>query len=552
MYIKINAMKTLLFFPLICIVTRISAQEVDFLHINEMDALFASDGILFYDYDNTDAHLIFPNPAPGEPDVSTIFVAGLWMGGIDDGGLLHVAAQTYRQSGNDFWPGPIATDYDYPGYDEKYDDVWVCDKATIDNHISNWNTIGYIVPESIIDWPGNGDPANGEAEILAPFFDYNNNMIYDPENGDYPIIRGDQAAFFIFNDDAEIHMESGGEKFGLEIHAMAYAFDAPADSALDQSIFLNYSIINKSTNNYSDFIIGMFTNFDIGAYDDDYLGCDTTLNMFYGYNGDLIDGPTSPNYGMHCPAQGIMFLNQPLYAYKYIRNNFEVTGLPESVDDYYEYISGFWKDGSSQTYGGNGYGGLVNTKYVYPGNIWDDASWSESGTPAYDKQSLGSAGPNTLNMGDTICVDMAFPAAIAYDTLFLDSLGLGYYPWYAVSKLKERAASIQDFYNTTYSDCSIVYLRNPDFIEGVEQEQLLAAKIYPNPTNTVINIEMRYQIPGVKSIEIWNAFGQKILATDLFDTDVAQIKVNEFPVGLYFIQINSPTGETFTAEFQKF
>jgi hypothetical protein len=547
-------MKTSSLLFLVFVLTKISAQEIDFLHINEMDALFASDGVLFFDNNEIEAHMIFPDPVVGETPVSTIFLAGLWVGGIDDGGLLHVAAQTYRQSGNDFWPGPIATDYDYPGYAEKYDDVWVCNKSTIDDHITNWNTVGYIVPESISDWPGNGDPINGEAAILAPFFDYNNNMLYDPENGDYPIIRGDQAAFFIFNDDAELHMESGGEKLGLEIHAMAYAFDAPSDSALDQSIFLNYAIINKSTNNYSDFIIGMFSDFDIGAYDDDFVGCDTVLNMFYGYNGDGVDGPTSPNYGPICPAQGIMFLNQPLYTFKYFINNFEVNGNPETADDYYEYISGLWKDGSSQTYGGNGYGGILNTRFVYPGDVYIPDSWSEN-TGVYgpfDRRGIGSVSPQTLGVGDTICLDMALPAAIAYDTLYLDSLGVGRHPWYSISKLKERATNILDFYNTTYSDCSIIYLRNPDFVEGVEQEQLLAAKIYPNPANTVINIEMRNQIPGVKLIEIWNAFGQKVLTTELFDTDVVQINVNEFPVGLYFIQINSPVGETFTAGFQKF
>lgn len=127
----------------------------------------------------------------------------------------------------------------------------------------------------------------------------------------------------------------------------------------------------------------------------------------------------------------------------------------------------------------------------------------------FDRRGIGSVSPQTLGVGDTICLDMALPAAIAYDTLYLDSLGVGRHPWYSISKLKERATNILDFYNTTYSDCSIIYLRNPDFVEGVEQEQLLAAKIYPNPANTVINIEMRNQIPGVKLIEIWNAFGQK-------------------------------------------
>ena len=33
--------------------------------------------------------------------------AGALIGGVDAGGQLKVAAMTYRQGGNDFWPGPL-------------------------------------------------------------------------------------------------------------------------------------------------------------------------------------------------------------------------------------------------------------------------------------------------------------------------------------------------------------------------------------------------------------------------------------------------------------
>ena len=36
---------------------------------------------------------------------NTMFAGALWIAGVSDGGQLKVAAQTYRQDGNDFWTG---------------------------------------------------------------------------------------------------------------------------------------------------------------------------------------------------------------------------------------------------------------------------------------------------------------------------------------------------------------------------------------------------------------------------------------------------------------
>ena len=39
-----------------------------------------------------------------------MFAGALWIGGLDDQDNLKVAAMTYRQDGNDFWPGPLNAD----------------------------------------------------------------------------------------------------------------------------------------------------------------------------------------------------------------------------------------------------------------------------------------------------------------------------------------------------------------------------------------------------------------------------------------------------------
>jgi hypothetical protein len=45
---------------------------------------------------------------------------------------------------------------------------------------------------------------------------------------------------------------------------MAYAFNNSIDSALNNTIFINYRIYNRSQNNYDSLYIGSFTDFDIG------------------------------------------------------------------------------------------------------------------------------------------------------------------------------------------------------------------------------------------------------------------------------------------------
>ncbi len=44
---------------------------------------------------------------PKSGQASSMFAAALWIGGMDITGQLKLAAIRFRQSGNDFWPGPL-------------------------------------------------------------------------------------------------------------------------------------------------------------------------------------------------------------------------------------------------------------------------------------------------------------------------------------------------------------------------------------------------------------------------------------------------------------
>ena len=77
-----------------------SSSQID-LNINNVRARILGGGSMWWDLSN--GRYIVPNVAPGEKEVSSIFAAGLWIGGYDAANNLKLAAQTYRQNGNDFW-----------------------------------------------------------------------------------------------------------------------------------------------------------------------------------------------------------------------------------------------------------------------------------------------------------------------------------------------------------------------------------------------------------------------------------------------------------------
>ncbi|MCL2168346.1 MAG: carbohydrate binding domain-containing protein, partial [Lentimicrobiaceae bacterium] len=227
---------------------------------------------------------------PKNSGKSTIFTSKLWLAGKDNEDQLAVAANKFNQGteqgaeNTDYWVGPISEDYktvtdtSWYGmngnqmlvseikqfsdtYIQKYHHTFKVSKEEINYHRAHFADSGYEMPWTIKNWPAHGRTEFGESANLAPFMNVAGDASYNPELGDYPRIRGDQAVFFITNDMGGLHTESGSQKaIGAEILGMAYAFNSP-DSALQNTIFFTFDIKNKSNTDYHDFYAGFFNDF---------------------------------------------------------------------------------------------------------------------------------------------------------------------------------------------------------------------------------------------------------------------------------------------------
>ncbi|MCB0853460.1 MAG: hypothetical protein KDD63_14640, partial [Bacteroidetes bacterium] len=81
-----------------CLPPSASAQ----LDINNVRCLLHNGGDMWWDLTG-DARYEVPKGS----NRHSMFASSLWIGGVDEAGQLRVAAKTYRQSGLDFWPGPL-------------------------------------------------------------------------------------------------------------------------------------------------------------------------------------------------------------------------------------------------------------------------------------------------------------------------------------------------------------------------------------------------------------------------------------------------------------
>src|ERR1019366_8804228 len=122
---------------------------------------------------------------------------------------LRIAAQTYRQNGNDYYPGPLSNGTASIGTQRclDFDKIWSVQYVDINNFRNDPTIWSNNQSDDIHTWPWQGNVLLGEAAYLAPFFDVNGNGIYEPNKGEYPTFDQnktnnipDQMMFWVYND----------------------------------------------------------------------------------------------------------------------------------------------------------------------------------------------------------------------------------------------------------------------------------------------------------------------------------------------------------------
>lgn len=501
------------------------------------------------------------NPAfevPRGSGLHSIITGALWIGGKDNLNNLYVAAQTYRQifpssrprAQAGFWPGPIGTTL-APLHSSKYDKVWKVSKTQVDNHKVLYAQSSYNIPADIATWPGNGNTANGEAAMLAPFIDVNSDGIYSPVQGDYPDIKGDQALYVILNDKGNIK-EPVSASMNTEIHVLFYGFDNQANSPVYNTLFSEYRIINRGANNLHDFYAGLWVDFDLGNWNDDFIGCDTLNNRFFVYNGDNFDedsvymnwgGPPTlvssvKGYGLNPPVQSVAFLDKKLNHFMYYTNDMNPTnGNPITANDYYNYLRGIWKDNKILTYGGDGTNQAnLPAAHMFTGNPVNLSGWSELNTltspnlPNFpsDRRGIGSIGPFNINAGQ----ELKFTVAYTYSrgTSNLNS----------VTQSHTDAIAVQNFFRN-----QVMGAPKPAISNG-------GLQLFPNPAQDRLNIQFPATFLNQPvTISITDYTGRTILQKSLkAEVNLQQLDISKLSKGIYQVSVTSEN-QTITSRLVK-
>ncbi len=504
----------------------------DTLTINNVSAPFFPIGNAFWDYIGTAMYEV-----PKGSGKRTIFTSRPWIGGLDNNNDLHITAEQYTANGNDLFYGPVCDTNMLLMYsDTTFNRVWKITKEEISYHKHNYWKSSYVVPDAIANWPAEGDTLIGQNHKMAAYIDNNNDGKYNPRDGDYPKIRGDESVFMIYNDMKKPHTESGGPAMRVEFHQTAYAYNCPTDSALNNTIFMHYDIYNRSNNDYHDVYFTAFTDFDIGYPNDDYIGCDSTRNLFYAYNGFNIDGfniPPRPSfYGVNPPAQGVVFLSENMNNFM-TSNNTYIPGIQTDPHLYYHcynYMKAIWSDSTHLTYGGNGYGGTIPTNFIFSGDPNDTTTWSDRipypdstniiGIP-FDRRGYGSIGPFTLNSGDVKSIDLAYVYARNTTKNNFEN----------VSVLKAAVDKIQYYYDNDSTPCGGSF-------SAINKLSIIAntVNIYPNPVDNKLFIDYKANSP-YSIFEIYNINGKLIKYGKLKRQKTNSVDVNKLNSGLYIIRI---------------
>jgi hypothetical protein len=474
------------------------------------------------------------------------------------------------------------------GQVDAYNRIWVANRSDIETHLAYFESLnngtveemfpdGYIIPDWIWTWPAHGNPEFMESEFLAPFIDIDSDQNYSPEDGDYPYFLGDQSLYFIINDSGGEHLGSGGEPLGVEIHVQVYVFDSSAVE-LENSVFVNYKIVNRSSTTYSDCYAGLWTDLDIGNSTDDYIGCDVKNGMYYAYNSDAFDEQvfSSLGYGEQTPVQAIAWLGGPkiendgldnelpenLDGYEvygpygpgygdseidnerlgmtsfmyYNSGGNPINGDPTMPNHYYNYMKSTYKNGVQMKHGGNGVSGPgvtdTATSYFCPGDsdplflgtegnvvdIWDEPS---AGNPGGDRRGISAAGPFIMEPGELVSIDVAY--------MFTEETTSGFEE---LQWMQNVLAMMRGFYDESIFEMNdrLGAITALDEINRIGTNLL----VFPNPTNSSFRIlncpkgesasVKIYSVDGLLVKESKNYFGGN------------EIDISNLPPGVYSLR----------------
>lgn len=521
----------------------ISAVSQQVLDVNQVSATVRADNMLFNGHQYE---------VPKGSGYNTIYASNMWCIGRESvSQSLHGFADKYYPSESDTKFGPLKID-GTASIDsvtaQAFNRVWKINRADVlalmqaqqDGSLASG---AYVPPADIVQWPGNG-PA-GYSPQLAPFFDSNNDGLYTIQDGDYPLIKGEQMLYWIFNDNSGVHNMTGLAPIGAEVHVSFYAckndMASGNEDVINYTTFLEFQVFNRSSNTINDVYLGFNTDADIGYAMDDFTGSHVDANAFYFYSAGVSGAPTG---SANTPVQSIQFLEgfvdtagKIMSGYMSYGGNTSVNGDPEIGfgQEFYNYLQSYFRDGSPLYFGGSGYGNSTGstqiiTRYMFPGAS-DSAFFATGGVdpgfqwtqqypcpacleaPPGDVRGVGASGPFKLTPNGSITVVLGLLTTFDSTLTITDR----------VEKNRQQNKLLKQWYDNGSLPCEQAYLS----IDEAPENSLM---LYPNPTQNMLFV--KGAVDGSRYV-VFDINGKNVAEGLIQGSETKYVNVENLRAGLY-------------------
>ena len=311
---------------------------------------------------------------------SAVFAAGLWVGAKVGGETRVTVAEYSDEYGPGSAPGGVPDDPNRPEYK-----VYKLDRSYANPMLRDAALADYVAGAMPHGAPPVAVKADGTLDIL-----------------------GDQMLWAVYNDlDPLRHTNrtAGTAPLGIEVQQTTFALDRPG--ALGNTIFIRFKLLNRGTNLLDSTYTSLWTDPDLGGALDDFVGCDTTLDMGFVYNADNSDEV----YGGRCPAVGFDLLRGPagLRMTSFVKY---IGGTdPQGPDTTYRIMRGLDYDGNPRIDPTTG----LPTPYTLSGDPVTGTGWVDA--IKTDRRLVVSSGPFTLAPGDSVEIEIAIVVGQGSDAL---------------------------------------------------------------------------------------------------------------------------------------
>jgi hypothetical protein len=312
-------------------------------------------------------------------------------------------------------------------------------------------------------------------------------------------MNGDVQVSWIMNDLGGAHERSDSRPLGVEVQANAFGFNAT--NPLGYATFYRYTIRNRSNQTIRDMVAGHWVDADLGWPFNDRSGTDTTLALHFFYHATDDDNASGGGYGPNPPALGLMILEashangslptdiqaSPARHMTSARNVWGgggIQGDPGPASDFYNLMTGRWKDGSPMTEGQWGLDRDARPMpFWMPGDPVTNSFWSETNingirgeVHASDRKSVVSYGLFDLAPGEW--ARFTFALIWARGDSHFDS----------ITELRQVAS---DLHASREEILAPRQLKPPRFEDGNLSEQpqypFWVDEPYPNPASDQLN-----------------------------------------------------------------